>query len=138
MESQDPEPKLELSLSQLPEQPLQLSQPSRCRPQDEAGPSEQRKRSRVDELWHGNIQEDSRVMVILMQVDSVEPRGHEITFHGHFQGPNANQYRGINSPRQGDLGHYQYLSGLVYPLSRDQRAAYIVVTVKRILEFLEM
>jgi hypothetical protein len=29
MASQNPEPKLELSLSQLPEQPLQLIQPSR-------------------------------------------------------------------------------------------------------------
>ena len=84
MESQDSEPKLELSLSLLSEQPLQLSQPSRCHPQDEVGPSEQRKRLHINELWHGNIQDDSRVMVILMQVDSVEPGGHEITFHGHF------------------------------------------------------
>jgi hypothetical protein len=31
-------------------------------------------------------------MVILLQVDNVEPGGHEVTFHGHFQGPNADQY----------------------------------------------
>jgi hypothetical protein len=28
-------------------------------------------------------------MMILLQVDSVEPEGHEVTFHGHFQGPNT-------------------------------------------------
>jgi hypothetical protein len=31
-------------------------------------------------------------MVILLHVGSVEPGGHEVTSHGHFQGPNANQY----------------------------------------------
>jgi hypothetical protein len=67
-------------LSQLPDQPLQLPQPPRNRPQDEAGPSEQRKRPRFDQLWHGNLQEDSRVMVILLQVGNVEPGGHEVIF----------------------------------------------------------
>jgi hypothetical protein len=27
--------------------------------------------------------------VILLQVDSVEPRGHEVIFQVHFQGPNV-------------------------------------------------
>jgi hypothetical protein len=31
-------------------------------------------------------------MVILLQVGSVEPGGHEVVFQGHFQGPNADQY----------------------------------------------
>jgi hypothetical protein len=44
-------------------------------------------------------------MVILLQVGSIELGGHEVTFYGHFQGPNINQYRGTNPPRQGDLGH---------------------------------
>jgi hypothetical protein len=48
------------------------------------------------------------------------------------------QYRGTNSPRQGDMGRYRYLSGPVYPLSRDQQAAYVTATIQRILEFLEM
>jgi hypothetical protein len=28
-------------------------------------------------------------MVKLLQVDSVEPGGHEVTLQGHFQGPNC-------------------------------------------------
>jgi hypothetical protein len=28
-----------------------------------------------------------------MQVSSMEPRGHEVTFQGHYQGPNLDQYR---------------------------------------------
>jgi hypothetical protein len=75
LESQDPEPELKLSLLQLPDQSLQPPQPPRSRPQDEAGPSERRKRPRFNQLWHGNLQEDSRAMVILLQVDSVERGG---------------------------------------------------------------
>jgi hypothetical protein len=76
--------------------------------------------------------------VILLQVDSVEPRRHEATFHVYFQGPNTDQDWGTNSPRQSDLGHNCYLSRHVYPLNRDQRAAYVATMVQWILEFLEM
>jgi hypothetical protein len=77
-------------------------------------------------------------MVILLQVGSEEPEGHEVTFQSHFQGPNADQYRGTTSPSQGGLSHYRYLNGPVYPLSRDQRAAYVAATIQQILEFLEI
>jgi hypothetical protein len=58
--------------------------------------------------------------VILLQTRSVEPGGHEITFQGHFQGSNVDQYRGTTSPSQDGLGHYRYLNGPIYPLSKDQ------------------
>ena len=77
-------------------------------------------------------------MMILLQVDSVEHGGHEVTLHGHFQGSNVDQYQGTNLSRQGDLDYYQNLSGCVYPLSRDQWAAYIATTIQQILEFLKM
>jgi hypothetical protein len=41
--------------------------------------------------------------VILLQVGSVELGGHKVTFQGHFQGPNADQYRGTTSTSQGGL-----------------------------------
>jgi hypothetical protein len=59
LESQDHEPKLELSLLQLPDQPLQLPQASHSRPQDEAGPFERREWPHIDQFWHRNLQEDS-------------------------------------------------------------------------------
>jgi hypothetical protein len=77
-------------------------------------------------------------MVILLQVESLELGGHEVTFQGHFQRPNADQYRAMTSPSQGGLGHYWYLNEPVYPLSRDQWAVYVAATVQRILEFLEI
>ena len=59
LESQDPEPELELSLSQLTYQLLQPPQPPRSRPQDEVGPCKQRKRPRFNQLRHGHLQKDS-------------------------------------------------------------------------------
>jgi hypothetical protein len=59
-------------------------------------------------------------LVILLQVGSVEPKGHELTFHGHYQGPNLDQYRRVRQPREGDRGHHKYLDAPVYPLPRDQ------------------
>jgi hypothetical protein len=53
--------------------------------------------------------------VTLLQVGRIEHGGHEVTFQGHFQGPNADQYRGTTLPSQGGLGHYWYLNGHVYP-----------------------
>jgi hypothetical protein len=76
-------------------------------------------------------------MGILLQVGSIEPRSHEVTFQGHFQGLNVDQYLGTNLRKQSNLGHYRYLSGLVYLLSKNQRAAYVATIVQRILEFLE-
>jgi hypothetical protein len=116
----------------------QLLQPPRSRPLDEVRPSERRKRPHFDQLWYRNLQEDSRTMVILLQVDSVELEGYEVTFQGHFQGPNVDQYRGMTSPSQGGLGHYHYLNGPICPLSKNQRAAYVAAMVQRILEFLEI
>jgi hypothetical protein len=58
--------------------------------------------------------------VILLQIDSVELRGHEVAFHGHYQGPNLDQYHGISRPREGNRGHHRYLDGPVYPLPIDQ------------------
>jgi hypothetical protein len=77
-------------------------------------------------------------MVILLHVNSVEPGDQEVTFQYHFQGSNADQYRGTTSPSQGGLGHYWYLSRPIYPLSKDQRATYVATTIQQTFEFLEM
>jgi hypothetical protein len=48
------------------------------------------------------------------------------------------QYRGISWSREGHHGHHRYLDGPIYPLTRDQRAAFVTEIHQRILEFLEM
>jgi hypothetical protein len=134
MESQVCEPELKPSLSQLPNPSFQLLQlPIR----DEAGQTEQRKWARIEQLWHGNLQDDAWALVILLQVGSVEPGGHEMIFHGYYQGSNLDHYRGTIQPQERERGHHWYLDGLVYPLPRNQWAAFVAVTLQRILGYVE-
>jgi hypothetical protein len=70
MESQDREPKLELSSFQLLDPPLQLLQPPI---RDEARPSGRYKQPCVEQPSHGNLQDDTRALVILLQVGRMEP-----------------------------------------------------------------
>jgi hypothetical protein len=76
--------------------------------------------------------------VILLQVGSLELGRHEVTSHGHYQGPNLDQYRKVSLPQEGDRGHHRYRGGHVYPLPRNQRVAFVVVILQQILKFLEM
>lgn len=134
LEAQD-EP--ELSLSQLPEQPSDLPPPQGHR-QEDAGPSEQRKRPRLEQLWHGNLQDDAQALVILLQHGSVEPGGRDVFFEGCFEGLNRDQYFCMVRPIEGSPGHQRWLKGPVHPLPRIERTAYVARIIQRILEFLEM
>ncbi|MBE3102956.1 MAG: hypothetical protein IMZ40_01840 [Bacilli bacterium] len=143
-ESQDeelqPEAEIELSLSQLPDQPL-LPRDfllSHERPKDEAGPSRLPKQPRVERRWHGNLLEDARALVILLQVGRVEPGSREVTFEGCFEGLNIDQYYCMVKPIEGSRGHQRWLEGPISPLTKADRAEYVAATVKRILKFLQM
>src|SRR5947209_19886935 len=108
MESQDTEPhpeaELQLSLSQLPVQPLRpvVSAPLPSYPEREAGPSRPAKQPRVEKRWHGNLQRDARALVILLQVGCVEPGTQEVTFEGSYEGLNEDQYFCMVRPIQGN------------------------------------
>jgi hypothetical protein len=65
---------------------------------DETGPFGRRKRPRVEQLWHGNLQDDAQALVILLQISSMEPGGHEVISYGHYQGSNLNHYQGTSRP----------------------------------------
>jgi hypothetical protein len=139
-ESQDEEPQpdteLELSLSQLPDQPLLLRDLSR--PREEAGPSRPSKQPRVERRWHGNLDADARALVILLQVGCVEPGTREVTFEASYEGKNMDQYFCVPRPVEGGRGHQRWLKGPVNPLTKVERAEYVAATVKRILKFLQM
>lgn len=38
-----------------------------------------------------NLHDDAWTLVILLKVGAIEPNGAEVTFHGSFEGLNANQ-----------------------------------------------
>ena len=144
MESQDvetdPEAELELSLSQLPDQP---SQPAISRPlpnylADEAGPSRPLKKPRLDRRWHGNLDQNARALVILLQVGCVEPGTHDVTFEASYEGLNEDQYYCMVRPDKEGIGHQRWLKGPVNPLTKAERADYVANTIRRILKFLQM
>ena len=126
---------LELSMSQLPDQPLQPPHPSPPPSHDEGESLEQQKRPRIDQPWHGHLQRDARALVILLQVGSLEPGGPEVTFQGCFEGSNIEQYA---RPVEGDCGYNQWLNGPVHLLIKEKRATYVPNTVHCILSFLQM
>jgi hypothetical protein len=101
-----------------------------------AGPFERRKRPPVEQLWHGNLQDDARALVILLQVGNVELGGHEVTFQGYYEGPALDRYHVTSRPRAGNHGYHRYLDGPISILPRDQRVAFVALTLHRILEFL--
>jgi len=135
-----PEPEFEFSLSQLPIQPLlPLSlAPPHGRRQEEAGPSRPPKQPRMEHRWFGNLQQDARALVILLQIGCVEPGSREVTFEGYFEGLNDDQYSCCLKPVKGSRGHQRWLEGPVNPLAKVDRADYVAITVRRILKFLQM
>ena len=143
-EFQDDEPQTDLEfefpLSQLPDQPLLplgLAPPQE-HTQGEAGPSRPPKQPRVEQRWHGNLQQDARALVILLQTGCVEPNSREVTFEGSFEGLNDDQYYCMVRPIKGSRGHQRWLEGPVNPLTKAERAEYVGNTIKRILKFLKM
>ena len=139
-EEPDPEYGFELSLSQLPEQPISsvVFSTLQAHSQQEAGSSRPPKQPRIEQRWHGNLQHDARALVILLQVGRVEPNSREVTFEGCFEGLNEAQYFCMAKPVKGSRGHQRWLEGPVNPLTKADRAKFVATTVKRILEFLQM
>src|SRR5689334_2109235 len=127
-------PELEISLSQLPNQPLlPLSlAPLYGRPQEEVGPSQPPKQPHMERRWHENLQQDARALVILLQVGCVEPGSREVTFEGSFEGSNEDHYYCSVRPIKGGRGHQRWLEGPVNRLAKADRAEYIAATIKRI------
>jgi hypothetical protein len=87
-ESQDeelhPELELEFSLFQVPICTLlpPSTAPLHERPQEKAGSSRPSKQPRVEQWWHGNLQQNARALVILLQVGCIEPDTRDVTFGG--------------------------------------------------------
>jgi len=125
-----------LPLSQLLNWPLDFVPPQEC-PQGEVRPSQPLKQPRVEKWWHGNLQYVTWALVILLQVGCVKPGSWEVTFEGYFEGLNNNQYYCIARSFEGSRGHQHWFQGLVNPLTKGDRADYVVTTFKRILKFLK-
>jgi hypothetical protein len=127
-------------LSQLPIRTIFPSSvaPLLERPQEEAGPSRPSKKPRVEQRWHGNLQQDTCALVILLQVGCVELDTRDVIFGGIFESLNNHQYSCCLRPIKGSRGHQRWLEGPVISLSKADRADYIAVIFRWIIKFLQL
>lgn len=140
MDSQDPYD-LELSLSQLPVEAFQPSQPStsRRRAREEAGPSERRVQPRSDLGFQqpplGSPHSNARALVIVLEAEATLQGGYQVVFEGCFQNTNEGQTVRRSS---NEMNHRLWLHGPLNHLTRERRARFIVAVLRQILEFLHV
>ena len=141
MDSQNPDD-WELSLSQLPDDPFPLTQPSasRQRVRDEAETSERRVQARIDpglqqQQMLSSLQLDARALVIVLESEAMLIGGHQVVFEGCFENTNEGQ---MVSRFSNEIGHRLWLHGPLNHLSRERRASYIASVLRRIMEFLDV
>jgi hypothetical protein len=131
---------LDFSFFQLPIRTILSSNiaPLYERPQEETGPSRLSQQPRAEQRWHGNLQQDARAVVILLQVGCVEHDIRDVTFGGIFEGLNNDQYSCYLRPIKGSRGHQRWLKDPVISLSKVDRADCIAIIFRRILKFLQL
>jgi hypothetical protein len=141
MASQNPE-NWEFSLVHLPDDPIQLSQPSTFRRcvWDEAETSERRVQPYSDLnpqqlplMSLTSLLPDTRALVIILEDEAMLSGGHQVVFEGCFQNTNEGQ---MVSRLSNDVGHRLWFQGPLNHLGGERRASYIATILRKILEFL--
>jgi len=140
MENQQPgDSTQEPSFTDLPDETLRLSQPSRRRNRDE-DPQERHVLPRIDgeiqRVWYHDLGRDSRCLVILLEVGTTPDGIRDVLFEGSYEGLNNDQITGWSS-RLG-MGYYRWLKGPINYLRREQRSEYVANTIRRIIDFLNI
>jgi hypothetical protein len=122
------EPPLESSLD------LILTQHPR---DEEPEPREVRARLKVEppRAWYHRISPNSRILVILLQVDPASGDEHEIVCEGCYETKDTSIFAWSSVP---GVGHYRWLCGPIRRLPPNSKADYLVRTIRRILDFLQL
>ncbi len=122
------EPALESSLK------LTLTQ----HPRDEdPTPREVRARLEVDPLrvWYYRIFSNSRTLLILLQVDPASSDEPEIVCEGCYETEDTSIFAWSSVL---GVGHYRWLHGPIRRLPPNSKVDYLVRTIRRILDFLQL
>jgi hypothetical protein len=108
----------------LPEDPIQLSQPSTSRRnlQNEEGPSKRYIQPRVETDLQQlpltslrALQPDARVLVIVLETETILVEGHQVVFEGCFENTNTSH---MVTRLSDDIGHRFWLQGPTQSLRR--------------------
>jgi hypothetical protein len=122
------EPPLESSLN------LTLKQHPR---DEEPEPREVRARLEVEppRAWYYRISLNSRTLVILLQIDLASSDEPETICEGCYEIEDTSIFTWSSVP---SVGHYRWLRSPIRQLPPNSKADYLVRTIRRILDFLQL
>jgi len=85
--------------------------------------------------WYYPISPNSRTLVILLQVDLASGDESETVYEGCYETKDISifAWSSISS-----VGHYRWLCGPIRQLPSNSKADYLVRTIRRILDFLQL
>jgi hypothetical protein len=123
-EEPPPESSLDLTLTQHPRD-------------EELEPREVRARLEVEppRAWYYRISPNSRTLVILLQVDPASGDEPETVYEGCYETEDTSIFAWSLVP---SVGHYRWLRGPIRRLPPNSKADYLVRTIRRILDFLQL
>jgi hypothetical protein len=123
-EEPPPESSLALTLTQHPRD-------------EELEPREVRARLEVEppRAWYYRISPNSRTLVILLQVDPASGEEPETVYEGCYETEDTSIFAWSLIP---GVGHYRWLRGLIRRLPPNSKVDYLVRTIRRILDFLQL
>jgi len=104
---------------------------------EELEPREVRVHFEVEPLcaWYYRISPNSRTLVILLQVDPTSDDKPETGCEGCYEIEDTSIFAWFSIP---GVGHYRWLRGLICRLPLNSKADYLVRTIRRILDFLQL
>jgi len=104
---------------------------------EEPEPREVRARLEVEppRAWYYRISPNSRTLVILLQVDPAFGDEPETVCEGCYETEDTSIFAWSSVP---GVGHYRWLRGPICRLPPNSKADYLVRTIRRILDFLQL
>jgi hypothetical protein len=85
--------------------------------------------------WYYRISPNSHTLVILLPVDPASGEEPKTVCEGCYETENTFIFAWSLVPR---VGHYRWLHGLIRQLPPNSKANYLVRTIRRILDFLQL
>jgi len=85
--------------------------------------------------WYYHISLNSCTLVILLQVDPASSDEPETVCEGCYEIENTSIFAWSSIP---SVRHYHWLHGPIHRLSLNSKANYLVCTIRRILNFLQL
>ncbi len=85
--------------------------------------------------WYYHISPNSRTLVILLQVDPVSSDKLETVYEGCYETEDTFIFTWSSVL---DVGHYRWLRGPICQLLHNSKADYLVRTIRRVLDFLQL